>query len=227
MGQERFSGVYKSGNEFVSLPPLIDTMKPAFLFTILIVWAFTSVAQVSDTAFSATIDVPSKSATEIKQLALNFSRNTDRFLITNDRVPDRDWALGRMVWYTRKSFRLGLQADTMQPTQIVNHLLIGFQSPGSGGCIQLMVVTADAVLTFSEHRSTVKIDNLKYFHFNTKGPPGTPSVGNYNKKCNQHGTITELYECEACPKSIAAIRRFINKSIEDLATEYKEYLIAQ
>lgn len=202
-------------------------MKPTFLLIILCALTFTSVAQETDTSFSATIDVPGKSEAALKQLALNFSRESDRFLITNDRVPDRDWALGRMVWYTRKGFRLGLQADTANPAKIVDHLFIAFQSPGSGGCIQLLVVTADVHLSFYEQRSTIKVNNLKYFHFNTKGPPGTPSVGNYNKKCNQHGTITELYECEACPKSIAAIRRFINKSIEDLATEYKEYLIAQ
>ena len=92
----------------------------------------------TDTTFSATVDVPAKSETELKQLALDFSKESDRFLITNDRVPD--------------------------------------------------------------------------------------PVGNYNKKCRQNGSITQLYECEACPKSVAAIKRFVNKSIENLATEYTKYL---
>ena len=155
--------------------------------------------------------------------ALKFGEDQKRFLLANDRTKDKIWMLGRVSWWHNKNFQLRLLPDDEQPDELTAYIVIGYKGAGTAGCVQQMVLFGKVTVRIIEDGATILVDKLKYNHFNTGAPPATPDLEG-NGICHNSGTLTQLYQCKACPKSTEAVIKFMRQSIDGLFTDFEAFL---
>lgn len=182
-----------------------------------------SKAQSFDTTFSKTIEVPGISQQVLTDHALKFGEEQRRFLLANDRTKDKIWMLGRVSWWNNKNFQLRLLQDKERPGELTAHIVIGYRGAVAGGCIQQLVIFGRITVRIEEGAATILVDKIRYNHFNTGAPPGMPDLEG-NGICGNNGTLSELYQCRACPKSTEAAIKFMRQSIEGLFSDLELFL---
>jgi hypothetical protein len=172
--------------------------------------------------YSKIIEVKEKNADVVYHYAKGFSRNPDRFFLTNERVTDRNWVLGRVKWGNRRKLSLGLYHSDSTFREVIDKVIVGYQA--KGGCVELMIITADMIIQCKDGRSKVSIENIRYAHYNTGAPPTVLPLKNENFSCGPTGSLQELIDCKACKSSVKQVLNFTDKAFQELIDRYEAYL---
>lgn len=197
------------------------------LFTIVLLLQMTLLhAQTTDsTRYTASriITIDSMTAAELySQTKMFAASNNEKFFMTNERIKDRKWVMGRAKWGNPLLKMPGLDYSDDVGKVVVGHCVFGYESSGEG-CLRLLIVTADVTMSCRDGKVRILLSNYRYAHYNTLSPPTTLPI-KANKTCEANGTLDDLVHCNACTIATTNAVNFVKAESEELINTYEKAL---
>ncbi|WP_118976986.1 hypothetical protein [Taibaiella koreensis] len=128
----------------------------------------------------------------------------------NERAKDRpEWTEGRARWADNNYKQPGYYSDIQDQYTVIGKAVYCYKGAREG-CIQMLTISADVIMMCKDNRMRVEFTNFNYTHKNIGAPPAYLAVGALGDgRCDPTGTLEQLYSCNACPKVLEAISKFI------------------